>query len=562
MGRRAPHGLARHAGAPGRPRRVPAAARPRAGSGPSSSPPTSAAASAPRCRRLPRGDRHRVAGPPPRPAGAVGRDPHREHARHGPRPGPGPARDHRRHPRRHGPGLPARRHRRTPARTRRMGGDPAVHDPHDGARGLRHPEGRVHERQRRHEHDADRRLPRRRPAGGGGRHRAGHGPVRRRDRHGSRRGAAQEPRPEGRLPVHHARWARPTTVGDYERALDLALEAAGYDGAARGAGAAGARRATCSQLGIGVAVYVEVTGGPYAGNEFGQGRGARPTAAPASTPARRRTARATSPRGRCSPASSSASRWTASRSSTATPTSSPSAAARRARGRCSSAAPPCTRPSVRDGRARPRRVPPTCSRRTPTTSCSTRSTGRSTSPARPRSRKTWAEAGGGRAAGRRLDVPGGGRHLPVRRPRRRRRGRHRDRQGHRRALGRRRRRRHDPQPAPRRRPAPRRHRPGRRPGAVRGVRLRRGRQPAHVQPRRLHVHLRVPSCPASSSSPWRRRRPPTRWAPRASASRAPSAPPPRCRTRSSTPSSHLGVRHIDMPATPHRVWATIQGATS
>jgi carbon-monoxide dehydrogenase large subunit len=26
--------------------------------------------------------------------------------------------------------------------------------------------------------------------------------------------------------------------------------------------------------------------------------------------------------------------------------------------------------------------------------------------------------------------------------------------------------------------------------------------------------------------------------------------------------SHLGVRHIDMPATPHRVWGTIQEATS
>jgi aerobic carbon-monoxide dehydrogenase large subunit len=26
--------------------------------------------------------------------------------------------------------------------------------------------------------------------------------------------------------------------------------------------------------------------------------------------------------------------------------------------------------------------------------------------------------------------------------------------------------------------------------------------------------------------------------------------------------SHLGIRHIDMPATPHRVWNTIQGAAS
>jgi aerobic carbon-monoxide dehydrogenase large subunit len=26
--------------------------------------------------------------------------------------------------------------------------------------------------------------------------------------------------------------------------------------------------------------------------------------------------------------------------------------------------------------------------------------------------------------------------------------------------------------------------------------------------------------------------------------------------------SHLGIRHIDMPATPHRVWDAIQGAAS
>jgi carbon-monoxide dehydrogenase large subunit len=26
--------------------------------------------------------------------------------------------------------------------------------------------------------------------------------------------------------------------------------------------------------------------------------------------------------------------------------------------------------------------------------------------------------------------------------------------------------------------------------------------------------------------------------------------------------SHLGIRHVDMPATPQRVWAAIQGASS
>ena len=39
--------------------------------------------------------------------------------------------------------------------------------------------------------------------------------------------------------------------------------------------------------------------------------------------------------------------------------------------------------------------------------------------------------------------------------------------------------------------------------------------------------------------------------------RARSGRRPRCRTRSSTRSSHLGVRHIDMPLTPERVWRAI-----
>jgi carbon-monoxide dehydrogenase large subunit len=42
----------------------------------------------------------------------------------------------------------------------------------------------------------------------------------------------------------------------------------------------------------------------------------------------------------------------------------------------------------------------------------------------------------------------------------------------------------------------------------------------------------------------------TRSGPRASARPAPSAPPRPCRARSSTPCRHLGIRHIDMPATP------------
>ena len=45
--------------------------------------------------------------------------------------------------------------------------------------------------------------------------------------------------------------------------------------------------------------------------------------------------------------------------------------------------------------------------------------------------------------------------------------------------------------------------------------------------------------------------------PRASASRAPSAQRRPCRTRWSTPTAHLGIRHVDMPLTPQRIWAAL-----
>ena len=112
----------------------------------------------------------------------------------------------------------------------------------------------------------------------------------------------------------------------------------------------------------------------------------------------------------------------------------------------------------------------------------------------------------------------------------------------------------------RRGPGPRRHRPGRRAGAVRGDRLRRGRQQRH----RLAGVLRDPE----------RRRPaelrdrahadadaaqPARGQGR-SASRARSARRRRSGTRSSTRSRTFGVRNIDMPATPQRVWQAISAA--
>ena len=58
---------------------------------------------------------------------------------------------------------------------------------------LRHPEGRVQRQGGDDQHHPDRGLPRRRSPRGHRRRRAGLRPVRRRDRHGPRRGAAQEP---------------------------------------------------------------------------------------------------------------------------------------------------------------------------------------------------------------------------------------------------------------------------------------------------------------------------------------------------------------------------------
>ena len=99
-----------------------------------------------------------------------------------------------------------------------------------------------------------------------------------------------------------------------------------------------------------------------------------------------------------------------------------------------------------------------------------------------------------------------------------------------------RRRRPDPQPAARRGPDPRRSGAGHRPGPARGDPLRRRRQPAHRQPRRLHLRLGRRAAQLRAGRRWRPRPRSTCSAPRASASRAPSARPRRSRTPWSTPS--------------------------
>ena len=58
-------------------------------------------------------------------------------------------------------------------------------------------------------------------------------------------------------------------VGDYEKSLDMALAQAGYEGLRAEQALRRASKAT-KQLGIGVSVYVEVTAGPMPGEEWGK----------------------------------------------------------------------------------------------------------------------------------------------------------------------------------------------------------------------------------------------------------------------------------------------------
>ena len=201
-----------------------------------------------------------------RPARPLDRDPFGEHARPGAWPRPDPDDHDRRQPRR------ARSLAYRLEVVQDAGAYPAigavlpVPDRHDGSRHLRHPQGGVQRGRRGHQHHPDRRLPRGRPARGDRSHRAGHGPLRRRDRHGPGRGAPAEPDRPGRFPYTTVTGAT-YDVGDYERALDLALEAAGYEELraeqARRRAEGGPR-----QLGIGVSTYVEITNGAGDTSEF------------------------------------------------------------------------------------------------------------------------------------------------------------------------------------------------------------------------------------------------------------------------------------------------------
>ena len=110
---------------------------------------------------VPRGARPRLLRPRGRPAGALDRDPHREHPRHAPRAGAGAAGQARRHARRADHRLPARRRagrRRLPAHRRLPAGDDPAHDD----RRLRPRQRRLHRRLGGDQHGVDDRVPRRR----------------------------------------------------------------------------------------------------------------------------------------------------------------------------------------------------------------------------------------------------------------------------------------------------------------------------------------------------------------------------------------------------------------
>ena len=137
---------------------------------------------------------------------------------------------------------------------------PMLH-PDDGPGRLRHPEGRVPGPGGGHHHHLDRGLPRRRPTGGHRGDRAGDGPVRRRDRHGPGRGAPAQPgrrrtssrsRTKGGARLRHRRVRRGARPGAGGRRATPSC------GPSRPPAASAATR--CSS-GIGVSVFVEITGG-------------------------------------------------------------------------------------------------------------------------------------------------------------------------------------------------------------------------------------------------------------------------------------------------------------
>ena len=156
---------------------------------------------------------------------------------------------------------------------------------------VRHRAGGVAGARARHQHDVGRGLPRRRAARGHGGHRAGDGPVRRRDRHGPGRGAPPQPAARPTSSRSPPRAARPTTPASTRRRSTRCSTRSGYADL-RAEQAARRERGDAVQIGIGVSVFVEITGGGGVQGETPRSR-CTPTARSPCSPAPRRTARGT-----------------------------------------------------------------------------------------------------------------------------------------------------------------------------------------------------------------------------------------------------------------------------
>ena len=218
--------------------------------------------------------------------------------------------------------LPARRppgRRRVPADRCAAAGDDDAH----AHRRLRHRQRRLRRAVRRDQQGADHGVPRRRSPGGHGGDRAGGRCVRRRDRHGSRRRPPAQPHPPLPRPVHHRdrdhlrRRRLPCVVRGRPRRRRLLR-------AARRASTTACRWATgtCSASG-----WVRMWRSPPAVRAASTPRSlSATTAGSASSPGRRRRARATTRHGRWSSPIRRVSRSPMSTSSTVTPTSCPAAA--------------------------------------------------------------------------------------------------------------------------------------------------------------------------------------------------------------------------------------------
>ena len=418
---------------------------------------------------------------------------------------------------------------------------------------------------RRHQHHADRRLPRRRSPRGHRGDRAGDGHLRRRDRHGPGRGAPDQPDPEVHRAAHH---------GDRPDLRRRRLRGRARQGARRGrlrraarrAGQRAGSRATTSSSASASASYVEITGGvPPVGRRTPRSR--------CTTTARAIVYTGTSPHGQGHDTA-----WSMIATRADRHPDGPASTlvwgdtdlvpdGRRHDGLALAAAGwrrRWTRPPSSSSR-RPRSSPPTLLEADEADIVLDKDAGAFHVAGTPAVSKTWAELAGaveGRrpADDRHASSGGSGADVPVRCPRRRRRGRHRDRPGAAPPPRRLRRRRPRPQPDAARGPDPRRHRPGHGAGAARRGPLRRRRQPDHVEPRRLRDDLGRRAARASRSSTWRRRRSSTRSAPRASARSGTIGSTPAVQSAVVDAVSHLGVRHIDMPATAEKVWRAIQAA--